>query len=64
VMCLTEKDRHDLGLRIHHSVCERFSLNAVLNQLENLYNLQLERNLQPSRFGRSARSLGRIFKLQ
>jgi glycosyltransferase involved in cell wall biosynthesis len=45
VMSLTEKDRHDLGLRIHYSVCERFGLNAVLNQLENLYNLQLERNL-------------------
>jgi hypothetical protein len=43
---------------------ERFSMDAVLSHWENLYNLLLERNLQSSRFGMSARSLGRILKLQ
>ena len=54
LMCLPATERHDLGQRNHKSVCGRFNLDEVLNQWENLYNLQLERNPQRSRFGTSA----------
>jgi glycosyltransferase involved in cell wall biosynthesis len=64
MMCLPETERHDIGLRINMLIRERFSMDAVLSHWENLYNLLLERNLQSLRFGMSARSLGRILKLQ
>ncbi len=64
LMCLPETERRDLGLRNHASVCGRFNMDEALNQWENFYNLQLERNPQPSRFGMSARSTGRTLQLQ
>lgn len=64
LMCLPETERRDLGLRNHASVCGRFNMDEALNQWENFYNLQLERNPQRSRFGMSARSTGRTRQLQ
>lgn len=54
LMRLPETDRRDLGLRNHTSVCGRFNMDEVLNQWENLYNFQLERHPQRSRFGTCA----------
>jgi glycosyltransferase involved in cell wall biosynthesis len=64
VMRLPDMERRDLGEGIHKSVCERFSLDAVLNQWEKLYQLQLENNPLPSRVQSSPSSLGRTFQLQ
>jgi glycosyltransferase involved in cell wall biosynthesis len=49
MMCLPETERHDLGLRLHKAVCEKFSMDQVLNRWENLYHLQLERNPERKR---------------
>ncbi len=64
VMRLPDMERRDLGEGIHKSVCERFSLDAVLTQWEKLYQLQLENNPLPSRVQSSPSSLGRTFQLQ
>jgi glycosyltransferase involved in cell wall biosynthesis len=64
VMRLPGRERHDLGRDLHKSACEKFSLDAVLSQWEILYNLQLENNPQPSRFGTSGSSLGKTLQLQ
>jgi glycosyltransferase involved in cell wall biosynthesis len=63
-MCLPEKERHDLGASLHGAARERFSLNAVLDQWENLYNHHLKCNPQPSRFGTAAHSPRRTLQLQ
>ena len=54
LMCLPKTERHNLGLRNHASVCGRFNMDEVLNQWEDLYDFQLERNPQRSRLGTSA----------
>ncbi|MGA8739823.1 MAG: glycosyltransferase [Terracidiphilus sp.] len=64
LMCLRETDRSELGRRMRQSVVERFSLGAVLNRWEELYGMLLERNSQPSRFGRAGWVLDRTFQLQ
>jgi glycosyltransferase involved in cell wall biosynthesis len=64
VMRQPDSERHGLGREIEQSVCERFSFAAVLNRWENLYDLRLENNPRPSRFGTSAPSLGRTLQLQ
>lgn len=64
VMRLPQTDRSELGRRMRQSVVERFSLGAVLNRWEELYGMLLERNSQPSRFGRAGWVLDRTFQLQ
>lgn len=64
MMCLPGLERDDLGREQHKSVRDRFSLEAVLDEWENLYQCRLENNPQPSRFGKSASSLGSTLQLQ
>jgi glycosyltransferase involved in cell wall biosynthesis len=64
LMCTPDMERRELGREMRKSICERFSLNAVLNQWENLYRLQLEKNAQPARFGTPDSTLARTLQLQ
>ena len=64
LMRIPDTERHELGRQMRKFICERFGLNAVLNQWENLYDLQLERNPQPSRFGVPNSALAKTRQLQ
>ncbi len=52
IMSLTVSERHELGRSAGNSVAGRFSLDAVLDRWEALYDGVLEANPQTRRFGR------------
>jgi glycosyltransferase involved in cell wall biosynthesis len=59
-----EAERRELGRRTRSSIRERFSMDQVLIQWENLFLNLLAENPQSSRFGRPASASGGILQLR
>ncbi len=64
VMSLTVSERRELGRRARNSIAGRFSLDAVLDRWEALYDGLLEARPHLRRFGTASPSAGRTFQLQ
>ena len=64
MMSLPKAELHELGRLARDSVIKTFSLDAVVDRWEALYEELLEANPHPRRFGRASLSQGRTFQLQ
>ena len=64
MMRLSASERRERGQCARETVVGRFSIDAVLDQWEALYNKVLEANPHPRRYGRASLPPGKTFQLQ